>query len=95
MSTTQTGVTPDVDPRYRQAKERAEQIQGLLIHVTVYVVINAGLFTIDVLTGGGWWFYWPLLGWGIGLAIHALTLFVPVFSPDWAEQRARRSLGRR
>lgn len=92
MSTTQTGGTPDVDPRYTKAKERAEQIQGLLVHLTVYVVVNAGLFTIDALTGGGWWFFWPLLGWGIGLAVHAMTVFIPVFSPGWAEERARRQL---
>jgi len=28
-----------------------------------------------LLTGGGWWFYWPLISWGIGLGVHALGVF--------------------
>jgi hypothetical protein len=92
MSTSgQTTLTPE-DTRYETAKERAEQLQGVLIHLLVYAVVNTALFVIDLLTGGGWWFFWPLLGWGIGVLLHVLTTFVPVFSPDWAERRARREL---
>lgn len=92
-----TMLTPDEDKRYAEAKERAEQVQGLLIHVLVYAVVNTALFLIDLLTGGGWWFFWPLLGWGIALLLHALVTFVPLFSPDWVERRARSKLdsGRR
>jgi hypothetical protein len=92
MAAVETSATPDADPRYQKAKQRAEQVQGLLIHVIVYLVVNAGLFTIDALTGDGWWFFWPMLGWGLGLAMHAMVLFVPVFSPEWAEERARRQV---
>jgi 2TM domain len=80
----------------RRAKQRAEAIQGLYIHILVYLVINGGLFVINLLTrgdGGGWWFYWPMAIWGIALLIHALVTYVPVFSPEWAQQRAARMLG--
>jgi hypothetical protein len=46
-------------------------------------------------SGGAWWFYWPALGWGIALLIHATSFLMPVFSPDWAERRARKMLQRR
>jgi hypothetical protein len=85
-------LTPEMDARFKAAKERAEQVQGLLIHLMVYTVVNLSLFIIDALSGDGWWFYWPLLGWGIGLVLHLLTLSAPVFSPGWAERRARRQL---
>jgi hypothetical protein len=86
------------DREYQQARERAKAIQGLYIHLLVYAVINTGLFLINWLTrggDGGWWFYWPLLGWGVGVAIHVVVTFVPVFAPEWAERRAERMLGRR
>lgn len=92
MLTPEAPLTPETDPRYKAAKERAEQVQGLLIHLMIYAVVNLCLFAIDVLTGGGWWFFWPLLGWGIGLIVHVLVTFVPVFTPDWADRRARRQL---
>lgn len=46
-------------------------------HLIVYVVVNAGLWAIWLITaavGTGSWFPWPIfptLGWGAGLAIHA------------------------
>jgi 2TM domain len=86
------------DREYQQARERAKEIQGLYIHLLVYAVINTGLFLINWLTrgaDGGWWFWWPLLGWGVGVAIHVVVTFVPVFSSEWAERRAERMLGRR
>jgi 2TM domain-containing protein len=87
------GVRTEVDthdPAYRSAEKRAEELQGFYIHLLVYVAINTGLFLINLLTrdGGGWWFYWPLAGWGIGLAIHALATFAGVFSESWKERKA-------
>lgn len=82
--------------RYEAAKRRAENIQGFYVHLIVYVVVNAGLFAINAVSrgeGGAWWFYWPLAGWGIGLLVHAATL-LRVFSPEWAERKARESVGR-
>jgi hypothetical protein len=79
----------------RRAKQRADAVQGLYIHVLVYLVINAGLLVIDLLTrgrGGAWWFFWPVAIWGIALLIHAVVTYVPVFSPEWAERRAARML---
>ena len=44
-------------------------------HLTTYLFINLLLFLFDAQTGGGWWFFWPLIGWGIGLANHAWLAF--------------------
>jgi len=49
---------------------------GLTIHATVYAVVNVLLIIINLSTGtGGLWFQWPLLGWGIGLLVHAAAAF--------------------
>jgi 2TM domain len=46
--------------------------QGFYIHATAFALVNITLFALNVLVGGAWWFYRPLLGWGMGLEIHAL-----------------------
>ena len=61
------------------------------IHLLVYVVINAGLFFLNLLTkgdDGGWWFYWPLAAWGIAVAIHTMVVFSGVFSEWWKQRKA-------
>lgn len=88
----------DETETYRQARKRAEMLQGLYVHLLVFAVINAGLFGINLLTrgdGGVWWFQWPLLGWGVGLLVHLLVTVAPVFSPDWADRRAERMVQQR
>ena len=77
---------------YEQALKQARELRGFYNHLLIYVVVNAFLFAIDYLGGPEeWWFYWPLLGWGIGLAAHALNTFVAVraFGADWEERKAR------
>ena len=81
------------------ARERAEMLQGLYIHLLVFVFINAGLFLINWFTRGDdgtWWFYWPLMTWAVfGLGIHLMVVVAPVFTSEWAERKARRLAERR
>ena len=46
-------------------------------HLAVYLVVNALLVAINLLTSAGHvWFQWPLLGWGVGVLVHAVVTFV-------------------
>ena len=96
MVMTDQPVSPETQQRaYKAAKVRAEALQGVLTHTIVFVVINTGLFLINAFTrgaDGAWWFYWPVLGWGVALAIHVVSYAFPVFSPDWVERRAQRMM---
>lgn len=59
------------------AKTRVQARMGFLIHAAMYVVLNTGLVVIWYSSGQGYpWFMWPLLGWGIGLLAHAISLVV-------------------
>ena len=84
--------------RYERAQARVKELKGFYTHATAYVLVNIGLFVINLLTGGGWWFYWPLLGWGIGLGVHALSVFGfsggGPFGQDWEDRKGRGIMGR-
>jgi uncharacterized membrane protein (UPF0136 family) len=41
-------------------------------HVATFVIVNAFLWGIDIIKGGGLnWAYWVTITWGLGLAFHA------------------------
>lgn len=64
------------DPLRREAERRADAKLGFRTHALVYVLVNAGLLAINLLTSPGTlWFYWPLIGWGVGLAAHGLAVY--------------------
>ena len=60
---------------HRAARRRAGAKMGFLIHLSVYLVVNAALIAIDLLSSPQvHWAHYPLLGWGIGVAIHGLVV---------------------
>ncbi len=62
---------------YEKAKKRVEAKMGFYIHLAVYVGVNLLLIVINVATSRQYlWFKWPLLGWGIGLFFHGMSIFV-------------------
>ena len=58
----------------------------------MYVVVNLLLFAINMIASpDGLWFIWPLMGWGVGVAIHALSVFGfgGGLGADWEERKIR------
>jgi hypothetical protein len=78
--------------RYQRARAYVQQLRLFYIHVGVYVFVNIFLLLINLLTDP-WslWFYWPLLGWGIALAVHAFFVFGvgDTVGKGWEERKIR------
>lgn len=65
-----------LDPR-EQAIRRIRAKREFRTHLMAYVAVNAFLVLIWLLTGAGYfWPMWPMLGWGVAVAIHAMTLYM-------------------
>lgn len=89
---------PDEQARYRQAKKRVAMLRGFYVHFTVYLLVNALLILVNVLTPrAGLWWQWTALGWGIGLAAHAAVVFIfPSFlGHDWEQRKIREIMSQR
>ena len=60
-----------------QAIRRIRAKREFRTHLTAYVAVNALLVLIWFATGAGYfWPMWPMLGWGIAVAIHASTVYL-------------------
>jgi hypothetical protein len=87
----------DQEIRYRKAKARVRDLKGFYVHLTVYVLVNLVLLTINLLTSPHrLWFVWPLMGWGIGLVLHALRVFGwgRRSGEDWEERKTNELMER-
>jgi hypothetical protein len=73
------------------AQERARLFGRFVSSLLVYVIVNALLYLIDMRFTHGTWYFWVLLGWGIGLAFQLRSVFFPQGS---LESRKRRELRR-
>lgn len=80
------------EERYHQAKKRVDEIKGFYGNLTAYIIVNLALMTINLMTSPEHiWFYWPMLGWGIGVVFHGLRVFnyMPFMGKDWEERKMR------
>jgi hypothetical protein len=78
--------------KYQRAKKRVEALRGFYVHLTVYVIVNLFLFLLNIFASpGSLWFYWPLLGWGIAIVLHAVSVFGSgrLSGTDWEEKKIR------
>ncbi|WP_437536168.1 2TM domain-containing protein [Sorangium sp. So ce726] len=69
----------------------ARRRKGFRTHLFSYLLVNAFLFAVNALTDGPWWFFWPLLGCGLGLAFHALGALSSDVSPRQIRREIERS----
>lgn len=65
------------DEHRARARGRAEAKLGLYRHLVVYLVVNILLFLINLVTSPDYfWAIWPLIGWGVAIAFHALNVLL-------------------
>jgi hypothetical protein len=82
---------------YKRAQRRVKKLKKFYGNLIAYVLVNTMLIIINLLTSPGHlWFYWPLLGWGLGLAFQAFATFTQ-FSPlteEWEERKIQEYMGK-
>ena len=89
---------PDEEPKDSLEGRNKEALKR---HLRTYVGVIAFLFVIDVITGGGYWFYWPALAWGLFLFLRWSRGYAHPhrprrpFSGDSIRRESRGTRGRR
>ena len=82
----------DADLR-RRAERRVAAKAGFHTHAMVFVLVNAGLLGVNLLTSPHYlWVGWPIFGWGIGLAAHGFSVYGS--RPRWREDAIAREMER-
>ena len=86
-------MTPNAFPQAseleRLARRRVKARLGWYTHATVYLLVIGGLALL-VVWQGRLWPVAPALGWGLGLLMHGLAVFVWGQGSDLQERMVRR-----
>ena len=80
------------EDRYYSAKKKVNEIKGFYGNLASYIFVNVILLVINLVTSPEYlWFFWPLLGWGIGVIVHGMAVFqwLPFFGKDWEEKKIK------
>lgn len=75
----------------RRANRRVNLKLGWLMHAGIYATVNLALAAFS-LSMGRHWFVGPLLGWGLGLAIHGLVVLANLYGEGTRQRLLQREL---
>jgi len=74
------------------AQKRAKAKQQFKMHLAVYFLVNVFLVVIFFFTTSFrnlfyayFWPKWPIFGWGLGLALHGLSVYFNLFDASNAD----------
>jgi hypothetical protein len=78
---------------YARARARAEAKYGFFVHAAVYAAVMLLLVVINLITSpGSIWFIWPLIGWGLAVALHGARVFLLADREEMVDALTEREL---
>jgi hypothetical protein len=81
----------DEDKAYERAHKRVKELKSFYGNLISYCIIIPFLIILNLITSPrNLWFYWPMLGWGIGLLAHGASVFA--IGNGWEEKKIREIL---
>ena len=76
---------------YERASKRVKELKGFYGNLISYCLIIPFLIFVNLYIMPKYhWFWWPMLGWGIGLASHAFQVFG--IGRNWEEKQIQKIL---
>ena len=76
--------------KYIKAKKRVDNLKGFYANIIAYCIVIPFLIFINLMTSPDHlWFWYPMIGWGIGIIFHAVGVFNKniFLGEDWEERK--------
>jgi len=79
------------EKKYVRAKEHVEKLKGFYIHFAIYLMMLPVFIFLNFRSTGFPWAIFPIVGWGFGIAGHAMETFDynPFLGKDWEEKKMK------
>jgi hypothetical protein len=84
--------TENDEALFQKAQKKVDDIKGFYANLMAFIVIMTALVVVNLVTTPGYlWFIFPMIGWGIGVLVHGLSVFnyMPFMGEEWEERKIR------
>ncbi|NER17708.1 histidine kinase [Spongiivirga citrea] len=77
------------DKKYQRVKERVKAIKEFYIHFAIYLIMVPFFIWMNWISTSFPWAIFPIFGWGIGVAGHAMEAFGynPILGKNWERKK--------
>jgi sensor histidine kinase YesM len=80
----------------RRARKKVRDMRSFFVSAMLYALLIPIFWIANLSMGGAIWAHWPMIGWGIGLAIQGFSVFArgTVFGAAWEERKVEELMAR-
>lgn len=96
ISIMERNTTSKIDDSYLRARKHVDDLKEFYYGILSYVIVIPFLIYINYRTYWGFqWFWFPMIGWGIGITINAFKVYVSngIFGRNWEERKIKQYMG--
>ena len=99
MTTTSAAASDaaNTDKQEEEAFRHVRKLRRFYIHLYQYVIVVSVLFAMNlIISPHRIWAVWVMLGWGLGVLMHASSVFGRswLLGPEWERRQVEKRLGR-
>ena len=83
-------ITESEEQKFIRAKKKVEILKGFYSNLLAYCLVIPFLIFINLMTSPHHlWFWYPMIGWGIGIVFHAFGVFnkTSFFGTNWEDKK--------
>jgi two-component system LytT family sensor kinase len=80
------------EQQYLRAKKQVDKLKGFYANALSYCIVIPSLIFINLrFVPEFYWFWFPMFGWGMGLAFHAMDAYNynPFLGKNWEENKIK------
>ena len=80
------------EQKYIRAKRTVEKLKEFYANLIAYLVVIPFLIFVNLQVSPGFhWFWFPMLGWGIGVLFHGFSVYNNniFFGKEWEERKIK------
>ena len=96
ISIMRTDITSRIDDSYLRARKHIDDLKEFYYSSISFFIVIPFLIFINYKTYWGFqWFWFPMIGWGIGLIINAFKVYMSdgIFGRNWEERKIKQYMG--
>lgn len=96
ISIMESNSSSKIDDSYLRARKHVDDLKEFYYGILSYFIVIPFLIYINYKTYWEFqWFWFPMIGWGIGIAINAFKVYVSdgIFGRNWEERKLKQYMG--
>lgn len=79
---------------YQIAKKKVKEKKRFYTHFTSWAVMSVFFILLNLFTSDVFWAVFPILGWGVGLAFHAIRVYSVTYGEDWEDREIKKEISK-